>query len=221
MEETIKSNNLLTLFFAIWLKPRTTTHLLLEKKTQFTNLKILLTLTLIYISQFIIFMWMGNLLPDFIHNLSRNQSLEFLALVIGFAAAISVILNIGTIIFYFLLKIVGGSGNFPETKTIIYWATMSTIPLGIFFLVFIWSGLANANIGAQGLDKSLFISLLQCSAVLGFFVFLIYAFIIVTKMLSEIHKIPSERTLLAVFASVIITGILGPLILVTAINLFK
>lgn len=208
------------LFFSLWMQPRKAINLLLAKKMRFVHLKILTTLTFIFSLQFLAVLWSVNTLPGFIKTASQTQFVLPIALFLGLYAAISVILNLGSIIFYYFAKSLGGIGNFSHTKLAVYWSSMTTVPIGLFFVLFFWSGEINLTAVRQELDRPLFTVFLQSAAALGFFIFIVYGLIILSKMLSEIHKISTGRAFAAVFAGVISTGLIGPLIILAIIKKF-
>lgn len=212
-----KPANIAKSFFSIWICPRLAIHCLIKNENNLTRLKITLSLAFIYLIQYISYLWISNLLPILIKVFSKMRFFEPIALLIGFIFAISVILNLSSIIFFYLTKLIGGKGTFLNTKSVIYWSSLSTIPVGLSFLLFIWSGEANMNAVENGLDRPITTAFLQCFAVLGFIIFIIYGIAILTKMLSEIHNIPSERALASVIAGIISTLVLGPLIFRAAI----
>lgn len=222
MEQAYQPINFINakLFFSIWGQPRKAIKLLLEKEINFVHLKILVGLTFIYSLQFLAILWSVNTLSGFIKTALQTWFVVPVALFIGLFAAISVILNLGSIIFYYFAKFLGGIGNFIHTKLIVYWASLVTIPIGLSFVLFIWSGQENIRAIEQGLNRPVFTTCLQCVAALGFLFFIIYGLIILSKMLSEIHKISIGRAFAAVLASVSSTGLIGPLIILTVIKKF-
>ncbi|MCE5318615.1 MAG: YIP1 family protein [Parachlamydia sp.] len=201
---------------ALWLWPRATAYQLLEKKKRYTHLNILITLAFVYFGQGLAFLWIGNLLPDS-SRLSLAAPFWFFVFLV---AGIVVILNLGALVFYYLIKSFGGQGSFAQTKTIVYWSSLCTIPVGLFFLSFIWSGLMGAQAAEKGIKEFLFTDILQLVSVLGMFAFSIYGMIVLTKMLSEIHQIRAGKAFAAVAGGIFATCFLAPLILMAAIKSF-
>lgn len=191
-------------------------RLLLIKKTPYTHLKILVALASIYFLQALAFLWIGNLLPDS-SRLSLATPFWFYVLLV---AGITVFLNLGSLIFYYLVKSFGARGSFAQTKTVVYWSSLCTIPVGLFFLSFIWCGLMGAQAAEKGVTEFLFTDILQLVSVLGMVAFGIYGMLILTKMLSEIHQISAGKAFAAVTGGTFAICFLAPLILMAAIKGF-
>lgn len=219
MEQTLTNNSKLIL--SIWHQPRKAIHLLLENEKPFFHFKIIFFLTFIFSMQFLAFLWVGNLWSIVTELNNKTNYITLLSFIFIIIGSIIVTLNLTTLILHFFVQTIGGIGKFIHTKSVVYWSSLTTIPIGLVFVIFIWSGEANIKAVKQGYDYPLFTACLQCLAALAFLILILYTLIILSKMLSEIHKISGGRAFVTVLFSVISTFTLVPLILKTAIHIFS
>lgn len=208
------------LFLSLWSHPRKTINFLFTKNNSYIFLKISLFLTFFYSVIYLSFLWISDLRWIMTKIIDNSHYYEIISLFIFFLSYFTIILNLSSLVFYYLIQLAGGLGNFLHTKLAVFWSCMTTIPSGLAFVLFIWSGEANLQAVKQGFDYPLSTACLQCTAALGFVFFSIYSLIILSKMLSEIHKIPSGRSFVVVLTGVSATCILGQWILKTVINIF-
>ncbi|MCE5317647.1 MAG: YIP1 family protein [Parachlamydia sp.] len=208
------------IFFPLWLQLRKAINALILQENSLIHLKIILFLTFIFASQFLAYFWLANSWSTVTKILDKSSYIELASFLIILFGTLVVIINLATLILHFFIYMIGGFGKFVHTKSAVYWSSVTTIPIGLTFLLFIWSGEANIKSVKQSPDFPLFTFCLQCMAALAFIIFTLYTLIILSRMLSEIHRISSGRAFVAVVAGTITTFILGPIILKTAINIF-
>lgn len=217
--EQIQSNRT-KLFLSIWSQPRNAINTLITQDNPFLHLKIIFFLTLIFSLQILAFFWIGNLWSIVAKIIDRSNFIQIASFLIIIFGTIIVVINLASLILHFCIYVIGGFGKFAHTKSAVYWSSVTIIPIGLSFLLFIWSGEANFKAVQQSPDFPLFTFCLQCIAALAFLIFCLYTVIILSKMLSEIHRISSGRAFAAVIAGISTTSILVPIILKTAINIF-
>lgn len=199
MQDNFGIRNLL----AIWLKPRKTISTFLEKKNRSVHLKIILVSAFLYSLQFITLLAILDLLPNsnkatpwFLFQGVFWLFLLVLALYITLSNGISLIIQ-------FLVRSLGGKGNILETKTVVYWSSLCFLPVTLLYLLFNWNFMLSNSAREKGLEFPFILDILQILTAIGILGFFIQGLIVLSKMLSEVHKFSVWRAIIAAFGGVI------------------
>lgn len=202
----------------IWQKPRSAITLFLNKETRFTHLRITIFLAFFYFFQLSALLWSVHLLSDISSFFTLEGSEWLVWLFIGLVAAITVILSVFSLVLFSFAKSLGGVGTFSQTRTAVYWSSMTTLPISFFFLLFIGFGKINLMAHAQGSSRPIYSVILQSASAIGLLISLIYGVIVFSKMVSELHRISIWRALASSLLGLSVSLILVVIILKIATN---